>query len=191
MIKSVITRNKQRQQCESFWIRINSPRLIIVPFAFISIRHTIYRNKERKDMIFEPGSWDKGTERYQDLLSQCHHAQLQVSPRTVTSVTTHSVTTHNKGYKCHHAQQGRRNSENLSGPILPHPVIHPHSLHLHQTQSTGTREEHGDRLVKQRDRKRTKICEKRRKKSVITHNKQEKAGRIFLDTVYRNKGGTQ
>ena len=93
-------------------------------------------------------------------------ARLQVSPRTVTSVTTHSVTTHNKGYKCHHAQQGRRNSENLSGPILPHPVIHPHSLHLHQTQSTGTREEHGDRLVKHWDRKRTKTCreEKRREK---------------------------
>ena len=89
-------------------------------------------------------------------------ARLQVSPRTVTSVTTHSVTTHNKGYKCHHAQQGRRNSENLSGPILPHPVIHPHSLHLHQTQSTGTREEHGDRLVKQRDRKRTKICREKK-----------------------------
>ena len=47
--------------------------------------------------------------------------------------------------ECHHAQQTRRSRKNLSGPILPHPVIHPN---LHQTQSTGTREEHGDRLVK-------------------------------------------
>ena len=65
-----------------------------------------------------------------------------------------SVITHNKG---------RRSSVNLSGPLLPHPVIHAHrSLHLHQTQSTGIREEHdlGDRLVKQRDRKKTKICQK-------------------------------
>ena len=64
----------------------------------MSIRYTIYRNEERKDMILEPGLWDKGTERYQDLLPQCHHAQLRVSPRTTTSVTTHN-------YQCHHAQQ--------------------------------------------------------------------------------------
>ena len=95
---------------------------------------------------------------------------ITVSPRTVTSVTTHS-------YKCHHAQlqvsprtvsprtANKTNSQNPSGPILLHPAIHLHPPSSpSDTQSTGTRKELGDRLVKHRDWKRTKTC-----RSVITN----------------------
>ena len=92
------------------------------------IRYTIYRNEEREDIILEPGLWDKGTERHQDLLPQCHHAQLRVSPRTVNSVTTHSQ-------ECHHAQQTEQTVRILLDPsYFTQPFISS-SFHLHQTHS--------------------------------------------------------
>ena len=91
------TTNKKKQ-CQSFWTHPTSPCCTYSLFLS-SPSDTIYRNKERKNMISEPGLWNKGTERNQKLPDyKCHHAQLQVSPRTVSPRTTKgiSVITHNK-----------------------------------------------------------------------------------------------
>ena len=157
-------------------------------------------------MILEPGLWDKGTERYQDLLPQCHHAQWRVSPSTITSVTTHnkqnkqpesfwtrltspSHSSHpplisirhtiyrtkrsrwkaretqgleeNRNLqKCHH-QRWESSCTHLASPRHPSlPSPPPPGI-----QSTGTREELGeklgDRLVEHKDRERIKPAEKR------------------------------
>ena len=107
------------------------------------IRYTIYRNEEREDIILEPGLWDKGTERHQDLLPQCHHAQLRVSPRTVNSVTTHSQ-------ECHHAQQTEQTLKSFQTCVTsPSHSSHPTFISIRHT--VYRTKELGERLVKQRD----------------------------------------
>ena len=82
---------------------------------------------------------------------------ITVSPRTVTSVTTHS-------YKCHHAQQTKQTVRILLDPsYFTQPFISIPPSSPSDTQSIG-KKELGDRLVKHRDWKRTKTC-----RSVITN----------------------
>ena len=104
------------------------------------IRYMIYQNEEREYIILEPGLWDKGTERHQDLLPQCHHAQLRVSPRTVNSVTTHSQ-------ECHHAQQTLKSFQTCV--TSPSHSSHPTFISIRHT--VYRTKELGGRLVKQRD----------------------------------------
>ena len=108
----------------------------------MSIRYTIYRDEERKDIILEPGLWDKGTERHQDLLPQCHHAQLRVSPRTVNSVTTHSQ-------ECHHAQQTEQTLKSFQTRVTSSSHS-SHSTFISIRHAVYRTKELGERLVKQR-----------------------------------------
>ena len=79
------------------------------------------------------------SERHRDLPSQCHHAQIIVSPRTVDSVTTHSQ-------ECHHAQQAEQTLQSFRTRV----TSSSHSSH--STFISTRHEELSERPVNQRIR---------------------------------------
>ena len=86
----------------------------------------------------------QGTERHQDLLSQCHHAQIRVSPRTANSVTTHSQ-------ECHHAQQTEQTLQSFQTRVTSSSHS-SHSTFISIRHAAYRTKELSERLVKQRIR---------------------------------------